>query len=190
MNDAAAVFGISGKENRMGVQVSWMAFQGITKEEALSRTSLRDTGRPGEMYGSDVIGAELPDGWFLIFANSDQFVYEYELEPLAAGCRFVTFEAFEIVMTSVAESYVDGELVWRITHGGEARADDLFVEGSPPEGFTEIRDRLVEKQEQDSTVDFIFDIPVKIAALLVCGFRHDEVEFAWGVPAFTELEPA
>src|SRR5690606_22541595 len=110
-------------------------------------------------------------------------------ETLSAGCRLVKFQAVEVVMTCRAECYVDGEMVWSLMHLGQASAEDLDVEGSPPEGFAGIRDRLVQQQEEESDVDCIYDIPVETAALAVCGFRHDEGQFAWGVPAFTVLEP-
>src|SRR5690606_7019469 len=124
-------------------------------------------------WSSDVCSSDLED-----------FVEEFDPKALSAGCRLVEFETVEVVMTCTGVCYLDGEMVWYVMHGGEASADDLDVEGSPPEGFAEIRDRLFLAQEEDSDVDCIYEIPVETAALAVCGFRHDESRFAWGVPAF------
>jgi hypothetical protein len=38
-----------------------------------------------------------------------------------------------------------------------------------------------------SIVDYIFDIPVMLAAELT-GCRHDRSKFSWGTPHFTALE--
>ena len=175
----------------MGDANSWMAFKGITKEEALSRVGLRDTGEADQMCESDTCGARLGDGWYLIFANDEMFVLEHDENELSSGCRLVTFQVMEIVMTCMASCYENVEPVWEISYLGNGKLDDLSVEGSPPDGFAAIRDRYVREQEESapgSLVDHIFEIPVETAKL-VCGYRYDVTMFRWGRPSFTRLEP-
>jgi len=49
------------------------------------------------------------------------------------------------------------------------------------------RAKLIPPGERWMEVDYMFDVPVGLAAE-VTGFRHDRSEFEWGQPQFTKLE--
>ena len=174
----------------MGVSGSWIAFQGLTKEEALARTSLRDTGRPGTAPEAPVSGAVLPNGWYLIFFDHDPL--SVRLEPLSVGCRIIACEFEEHAMVSSAAGYEDGRLLWEIVYGiVDGDRYDLHVKGTLPPEFAAIRDQAFEEQDdaggQDADVDCVFDVPLKTAEA-ICGYHYEVAEFDWGEPAFTRLE--
>jgi hypothetical protein len=66
---------------------------------------------------------------------------------------------------------------WWISHGGEDGPKGLSTDGTLPECFASIRSELEEAQRaeggDDANVDYIFEIPLKVAQSIV-GFKHDE----------------
>lgn len=178
-------------------QASWIAIQGIPKEEALARMGFRDTGDAADM--SEVLAederlvADLPDGWCLVYSDDSYLTIEHNLKELSSGCRVVAFGVVESVNTIQVECYENGEDVWEMMYDGISGPADPSVYGSPPEGFTEIRDQCTREQQDagpDAHVDYMIEIPVATAALAVCGFRYDQYEYDWGKVAFTRLAPA
>ena len=75
-------------------------------------------------------------------------------------------------MVSTAAGWDDGRESWSVTHDAQVDLKHLEVRGEPPREFARIRDELFAKQTED-TCDYIFDIPVEVAAEVV-GFRYDE----------------
>jgi hypothetical protein len=55
--------------------------------------------------------------------------------------------------------------------------DDLLVAGSPPPSFESVRQRL--QATAGSGVDYVFDIPVEVAAA-ICEYRYGQLQFEWG----------
>jgi hypothetical protein len=70
-----------------------------------------------------------------------------------------------------------GERQWRLSHEGEDGPKGLATEGALPQSFPAIRKEMEEAQlaagGEDADVDYIFEIPLKVAQVLV-GFKHDE----------------
>jgi hypothetical protein len=134
-------------------------------------------------------GAEFPGGWFVLFSNDFGFVSSERLAQLSADCRIVACQVHEGIMFSAAYRYQGGRRVWKLAHNAQQSIYDLSISGLPPPSFESIRRRMTRKQEATpgGGVDFIFDIPVEIAAA-VCGFRHDRWTYEWGRPQFTRLE--
>jgi hypothetical protein len=93
-------------------------------------------------------------------------------------------------MVSGSFFYKNGHQVWSVTHQSQKGVKDLSVEGEVPEVLTDIRNQLLKRQDeagdQKPRVDYVFDVPVQLAAEL-CGYRHDR--FVGGA-TFTRLEPA
>jgi len=48
-----------------------------------------------------------------------------------------------------------------------------LLEGAPPQSLPKIQTEQFARVSEDREVDFIFDIPIRVAQELV-GFRHDE----------------
>ena len=76
------------------------------------------------------------------------------------------------MFVSVA-AYENAILNWRIIHDAQKANDHLFVEGKPPESLERIQPEELARVHQDLSVDFIFEIPLRVAKELV-GFRHEE----------------
>ena len=168
----------------MSFKVSWIGFDRKGKAEVLQSAGLHDTGEPDEANEAPFSGAEMPGGWFILFANDFDFVSRKRLAQLSADCRVVGCQVHEGVMVSAAYGYERGNRVWELVHDGQRSMDNLSVFGAPPPSFDEIRRRLTQQHEAEAggDVDYIFDIPVDVAAA-VCNYRHDR----WGIAEFTRL---
>ncbi|WP_156771546.1 hypothetical protein [Labrys sp. WJW] len=122
--------------------------------------------------------AELKNhGWSILWAENEDFgrAIEQTLMTLSkTGADVILCEVNETVMWSSAECWSGGKSVWRITHAGDGENRyDLTVEGTPPNGFSTIRELHFDAQRyDDDCVDHIFDIPLNVAAEQH-GFRHD-----------------
>ena len=177
----------------MGFAISWMAFKGKSKSDVLAAVQLRDTGESDEANESPISGDEFPNGWYVLFLNDydHALVKPASLAALSAGCEIIACQIEEHVMASSAVMYANGRRVWAVAHQGDG--DDIYdltVEGTPPQNFAGIRQRLTKEQEGEggraADVDYIFDIPLDLACS-ICGYRHDQSEFDWGEPNFTRL---
>ncbi len=175
----------------MGWKISWIGFHGLTKAEVLDTLGATDTGEWDEANDAPVSGAELPGGWYILFSNDFDFVSGSRLKVLSSRSQIVACQLHEGVMVSVAYGYVQGEPKWAVVHDSDRGIWDLTVSGSPPPGLPEILDRLRAEQTaaggDGADVDFIFDVPVEVAAA-VSGFRHDRWKYDWGEPRFTVLK--
>ena len=173
----------------MGFRMWWIGFVGKGKTSALEMVGLKDTGEPDELYEAPFSGAEIPGGWFILFANDFLFVSRERLARLSVDCCIVACQVHEGTMVSAAYGYERGNRVWELAHNAQQGIYDLSVSGSPPSSFEAIRQRLMQKQETtvDDDVDFIFDIPVEVAAA-VCKYRYGHLKFDWGTAQFTRLD--
>jgi hypothetical protein len=77
----------------------------------------------------------------------------------------------EHVMVSSAEFWSKGKRQWWISHKGENGPKGLELDGDPPDIYPAIRKEM--EQQQLAEVDYIFEIPLKVAQSLV-GFKHDD----------------
>ena len=81
-------------------------------------------------------------------------------------------------MASSSELWRGGKRQWWISHEGEDGPKGLAAEGDLPDCFASIRREMEDTQRgaggSAAGVDYIFDIPLKVAQALV-GFKHDEV---------------
>jgi hypothetical protein len=80
-------------------------------------------------------------------------------------------------MASSAELWSGGRRTWWISHEGEDGPKGLETDGALPASFSAIRSELEEAQRaeggDDAEVDYLFDIPLRVAQSIV-GFKHDE----------------
>ena len=83
----------------------------------------------------------------------------------------------EHMMASSAEFWSGGRRKWWISHQGENGPKGLSTDGDLPECFASIRREMEEAQRaqggDDANVDYIFEIPLKVAEFMV-GFKHDQ----------------
>jgi hypothetical protein len=80
-------------------------------------------------------------------------------------------------MASSSELWSGGKRKWRLSHEGENGPKGLSVAGELPETLDTIQREMEDLQlaegGDDADVDYIFEIPLKVAKELV-GFKHDE----------------
>ena len=107
---------------RCGFKISWIGFHGKGKVGALKAAGLRETGEPDEANEAPFSGAEIPDGWFVLFSNDFAFVSPERLARLSVDCRIVACQIHEGIMFSAAYGYERGSRVWELVHQSR---DDL-----------------------------------------------------------------
>jgi hypothetical protein len=171
----------------VGFKISWIGFDGKDKTAALTMAGLKDTGEPDEFNETPFSGADIPGGWFILFCNDFGFVSPQRLARLSIDGRIIACQVHEGIMFSAAYGYERGKRVWELAHNAQQNIDDLSVFGSPPPSFEPVRRRLTRQQEAAAGVDYIFDIPVEVAAG-ICGYRYGRMKFEWGTPQFTRLD--
>jgi hypothetical protein len=154
----------------MGYAVSWLAIRGSTESSVLASLGLERTGETEEIPDSDWSTTHVGD-WVIIWSNS--------CEPKTfrnAGSKLdgevIICDVEEHVMFVSVAAFKNGTTTWRIVHDAQQASDHLLVEGQPPESLARIQKEQFVHVSGDREVDFIFDIPVRVAQELV-GFRHD-----------------
>lgn len=159
----------------------------------LATMGLRGTGSFEEIPESDITGAALPSGWYLVTANGGLFPTFSEdptLKQLSRTGEVVTCFVEEHVMCSAASLWADGRQVWYVMHEARQGIGHLETKGSLPPMFERIAARLRAEQAaadgNEGGVDLIFDIPVEMVAQLT-GYRHDRVMPELGDRSFEVL---
>lgn len=154
----------------MGYAISWLAIRGSTEPAILAALGLAKTGETEEVPESDWCSNRVGE-WILIWSNSlgsDKFLNAAsKLENELVIC-----EVEEHVMCASATALIGGVTSWRIVHDAQQARDHLTVEGSPPASLARIQVEEFARAKEDREVDFIFEIPVRVAQEVV-GFRHD-----------------
>ena len=164
----------------MGFSFSSLAVRGGTRESVLAILGLRGTNVHEEIPESDITGAALPSGWYLVTANRGHpaFMDDPTLKRLSQTTEVVTCFVEEHVMCSAASLWADGRQVWFVMHDAQQMIEHLETKGNLPPMFAPISERLGAEQAaaggENAEVDHIFDIPVEMVAQLT-GYRHDRV---------------
>ncbi|MES2341531.1 MAG: hypothetical protein V4597_07625 [Pseudomonadota bacterium] len=175
----------------MGLTLSWVAVEGIGKDEALGRLGLEDSGDPAEFWQRRVqTCAELPNGQVLLARGEVDAFTAAELAALSRDSRLLSAYCSETVMFSGAAGWAEGVRRWAIDHDPERGLSDLNVEGDAPPELTAIlaaaRAAQAEEGGDEADVDVVFDVPKDLVGAL-CGWCPDEDNAAWGEIEFTRL---
>ena len=164
----------------MGFSLEWIAVKGSERNSVLNTLGLRGTGERQEIPESDITGANLPAGWYMVVANHGypSLMEEKMLARVSVGAEVVTCFVEEHVMCSCAQGWRNGLQIWLVMHeAGTGGIDHLETKGELPPVFSAIRDRQRSKQQaaggSKAGDDYIFDIPVELAHTLT-GYRHDQ----------------
>jgi tRNA(Arg) A34 adenosine deaminase TadA len=183
----------------MGFSFTSLAVKDGTRDAVLAGLGLCGANTHEEIPESDITGATLPSGWYLVTANRGYpaFAEDATLKRLSQTAEVVTCFVEEHVMCSAASMWSDGRQVWSVMHEADQGIEHLETKGSLPPMFAPISQRLRAEQTaaggDKAKVDHIFDIPVEIVAQLT-GYRHDRLmpelgERAFEVLATTEATP-
>jgi hypothetical protein len=180
------------RHSRMGFSFSSLAVRSGTRNAVLATLGLRGTNVFEEIPESDITGAALPPGWYLVTANRSHpaFMDDATLKRLSQSTEVVTCFVEEHVMCSAASLWAEGRQVWFVMHDAQRKIENLETKGSLPPMFAPISERLHAEQAaaggDKAEVDHIFDIPVEMVVQLT-GYRHDRVMPELGDRAFEVL---
>lgn len=162
----------------MGYAITWCAVREESADQLLSHLGLSSTGETEDDPESRFSTIKLTTGWRLIWSNENACpVLTKRLQAFSEEHEVVLCQVEEHVMASSAELWKGGSRKWRISHRGENGPKGLETEGELLECFASIREQMEDAQRaeggDDADVDYIFEIPLKVAQSLV-GFKHDE----------------
>ena len=166
----------------MGFSISWLAVRGADTDTVLGVLDLTQTGeRDGFPTESPIAGAALEDGWYVVvldryghaFVDDDTLRRVSELGDVVAGA------AEEHVMCSFACGWERGQRIWWAMHDAQIGIGHLQTDGAMPPDFEAIRRELLDEQHaaggDDAEVDYVFDIPLRLATV-ASGFSYTETE--------------
>lgn len=166
----------------MGFAIGWLAFKGMSADEACAAFEAVRTGETTPDLGPDLLGLELP-GWYLIlvedrgdYAGVTLGFAEYKALPI----EVLTYDMVDSAGSYRLESHIAGTLQWSIWSDSN-QGPELLIEGKLPLSPDEIRSRFEERLKQESppyalpTQDQ--DLPAALG-LLLTGFHHEFYEQA------------
>ena len=168
-----------GDRTIMGYSITWCAVRDQAAQALLQRLALSATGKLEEVPESPISMARLDTGWRIVWYNGYEcpFLRAQDLHDLSKDEDVLLCHVEEHVMASSCEMWSHGARSWWVSHEGEEGPKGLSIEGALPKFFPRIRREMEEAQHaaggDDADVDYIFEIPLKLAAQLV-GFKHDE----------------
>jgi hypothetical protein len=163
----------------MGFACTWCAVREEHADAVLAQLGLSPTGKTQDVPEALISTARLTTGWRVIWYNEYgcPFLTPESLAELSQHREVILCMIEEHVMASSSELWASGRRQWWISHEGEHGPKGLESGGFLPESFASIREELYEAQRaeggDDADVDYIFDIPPKVAQS-VTGFKHDE----------------
>ena len=151
--------------------------------------NVRGTGRHEKIPEADIDGTHLPGGWYMVVSNHDglELLDNYpQLRQLSEQAEVICCFVEEHVMFSAASYWKNGQQVWSVRHDAQKGIEHLDMEGDLPPFFAKVRDEQRSKQitagGNTAGVDYIFEIPVKLAESTT-GYRHDI-----SIPELAEFE--
>jgi hypothetical protein len=163
----------------MGFAISWCAVREDGADEFVKELGLSPTGETEEMPESLISTGKLDTGWRIVWYNKYgcPFLKRQDLSKLSANRDILLSLVEEHVMASSSELWANGKQQWWLSHEGENGPKGLAVEGTAPEVLAglqkEMEDLQLAEGGEDAGVDYIFEIPLRVAQSIV-GFKHDE----------------
>lgn len=160
----------------MGTSTSWIAIEGMNLEQLGDALGLAPAPTDWTNDGTELphVAAMLPTGWVLLVRRleRDGLVADRELlAQLSRSSRVVGCDEESHVMYSACSEWRDGREVWAVIHAADEAQDHLATRGDLPAGWTAARDESLTSQARSGQdVDYIFEIPLAVAKLVV-GYR-------------------
>jgi hypothetical protein len=170
----------------MGFNVDLVAVRGLSPSDTHARLQLQATADTESDPESPVVAASLPSGWHILYFNDRAPPAETELASLSMDAEVLFLDICEMVTTSYAKCWENGNLKWRIAHDCQRGRDDLEVIGDVPSCFQPIADRLRQSQASDDDIDYIFNIPAEVFSNIT-GFPYDGNPNGYPVDTFVIL---
>lgn len=162
----------------MGFSITWFAVPEKSVEAFLTQLQLTPTGKTEELPESLVSIGKLDTRWSVLWYNEYQcpFLGELKVADISENHDVLWCQVEEHAMASSAELWSGGKRKWRISHEGENGPKGLDTDGELPQTLSTIRQEMEAMQKAEggdaAEVDYIFEIPLKVAENIV-GFKHD-----------------
>ncbi|TRC95441.1 hypothetical protein FJV76_01400 [Mesorhizobium sp. WSM4303] len=157
----------------MGFSISWLGLRGLGIEEAAALLQV-EVGDQIDAFDAPM-NAYANENWAIVILDECRFPGPPDqfLAAISKGRELVVVHIEEHVMFSHAELWRDGRSVWKVGHSGDQNVRDLHATGDLSASFETLRQQAFSKQDEEDDVDYVFDIPLDLAAELT-SFRHDE----------------
>ena len=151
----------------MGFSHSFIAVQGVTREQALEALGMTVS----EVQTDILEGVALfdwSDDWLVVLSEDDRDALDGELAELGSlGRAAVAYGVDVDAPYSTASGYEGGKDTWIVTV--KPSQGRISVVGQPPEQLDSIIG-TAKAEQQDTEVDLFFDVPARLAES-ICGFR-------------------
>ncbi|MFO1341361.1 MAG: hypothetical protein U1F53_24610 [Burkholderiaceae bacterium] len=160
----------------MGQSLTWLAVRGKEPAQVLADLDAQLAGDAWAEFGTDPLAASrLRSGWYAVAARGADHPWGTAdwLAALSAGAEVVACRVEEHTMFASAEGWRAGERAWCVVHDAQQGAGHLQVDGAPPPALAGITAELRALQAGSAGVDYLFEVPLKLAQRLT-GFKHDE----------------
>ena len=167
----------------MGFAISWLAVRDCKQNSPLNVLGLEKTGETEEIAEGEWSTTRIGD-WIVVWSDRFEPKKFRDARSKLKG-EVIICDVEEHVMYASVAALRDGDLSWRIVHDAQQASDHLLLEGATPQSLPKIQMEQFARVSEDREIDFIFDIPIRVAQELV-GFRHDEAV----VRTFEVLRPA
>jgi hypothetical protein len=156
----------------MGFRISWLAAR-QPLASVVSALKAEPTGRQGECFDFPFSVGEFPDEWSVVWSEDEEYFNPQFSTDLSYHFPLIVCHVNETVMHSSARYFDAGEENWSVWHEGDEVVNHIDFEGNPPVEYSSILAEALEQRAHDNEVDYVFEVPLKLAENL-CGFKHDE----------------
>ena len=150
----------------MGFAHSWIAVQGLTREQALEALGMEVSDVQVDILEGIAL-FEWPDDWLVLLSEDDRDAIDGDLAELGPLGR--TYVAYGVDMDApyATACGLQGKNDWIVTV--KPNQGRISVVGQPPEQLDAII-RAAKTEQADTDIDLFFEIPAELAES-ICGFR-------------------
>ncbi len=170
----------------MGSSQAYIAVKGKSPEEIWKDLGLAllDKDSPQQVgHRGPTVGATLESGWYFVLDPEWKLAMnKAKLAQLSTGAEVLCGAVEEHSMATMASGWSNGVQTWKVEHILDEGDEHLNIEGTPPEPFAEIRDRIIAERDAtppDQRHDFYFSIPVDFFESLT-GYTYERGYFPQG----------
>ena len=159
----------------MGFRISYVMFDGSPESMMQTLGFLQITSEV-EMPDKKDWLAKLDKGWSVMWNEDEGYVFRAakDIARLSKKGDVISCQVNETAMCAQAIGYSKGRELWNILWNGYEgfKPDNLHISGDLPEIITGRAEQAKETNIADPTVDYMFSIPVDLAAE-ISGFIYD-----------------
>jgi len=171
----------------MGHKLSWLLIEDVPLSKLCELLGMDDTGLASNVVKSagrnhsDVQAMILPSGFGLVVCHdifkAGKIFRAEERERISKSYPTIYGSLYENVGRSTAESWVNGQQVWKVEHDACLYGPNhLEYTGALPAIFEDVkRELLAEQVEEDKLeedgIDCIFEIPIELVDRMT-GYRY------------------